>query len=187
MARHVAHHLAPAHREADERGIARHIEMIQHIGQIVGECIVIIAARGLLRPAKAAPVIGDGLKTGIGQTVGNRVPAVARQGPAVDQDDRAAMPPGLGEKMGAIAGFDHVHSGYSRSIPDAQHRWRPVSKRRTCLLVPVRPKGHDETWAIPGQCKQAIAAASCKATATGITPALTIIRAVWTKPWPRCC
>ncbi len=54
----VAGHFAGAHREADQDGVAQ-VEGGQHLVEVGGEGVVVVAVGGLVGAAEAAPVVGD--------------------------------------------------------------------------------------------------------------------------------
>ncbi|PAV69549.1 hypothetical protein WR25_24848 [Diploscapter pachys] len=112
MTAHVARDLAAAHREADQRRVAVRAGGGHHVGQIVGERVVIIAAPRLTRPSEPTPVIGDRAEARVRQRHHLRVPAVRRQRPAMDQDHGPARAPVLDVNIGAVARFDIGHGDH---------------------------------------------------------------------------
>ena len=106
VAREIAHHLAAAHRIADERRVA-HAGLLDDGGKIVGEGIEVVAGGGLRRAAEAAAIVGDDPVAGLRQRRGLIVPDVGIQRPGVGQHHGAAGAAGvLDEDFDAILGLD---------------------------------------------------------------------------------
>ena len=76
VSRHVSRHFAAAHRKADDRHVPVGAGLAQHVAQIVGKRVVIVAAPRLPRSSETAPIIGDGAETRLGQRLHLRIPAV---------------------------------------------------------------------------------------------------------------
>ncbi len=136
---HVTRDLAAAHRKADDGRFLR-ARRLQHIGQIVGERVIVIARPGLSRASETAPVISDGTETGLRQRHHLRVPHIGRQRPAVQQNDGTPFAPVLDVDIGtweregyqvrgaALSGIAAANleggSGIaSRTIASLEHAW----------------------------------------------------------------
>jgi hypothetical protein len=87
----VARHLAAAHREADQGGVAK-VEGAQQLVQISGQGVVVIPVPGPRRAPESAAVVGDDAVSGVDQRGHLRFPGAPTERPAVDQDHRATGP-----------------------------------------------------------------------------------------------
>jgi len=103
MAREIAHDLAAAHRVADQRDVAE-IVRVQHRREVVGEPVVVVAARGLGRLAMAAAVVGDEPQALSVQRRELLAPDLGAQRPAMDEDDGPADACFSAEELLAVPG-----------------------------------------------------------------------------------
>ena len=110
VTRHVARDLAATHGKADQSDIVARADLLHHIGEIVGEGIVIVALGRMIGMAETAPVIGDRTIAVFGQLHHDRIPAIGRKRPAMDQDHGAAFAKFLVAQARSITSDEVGHS-----------------------------------------------------------------------------
>ena len=120
VSRDVARHLSAAHGEPDE-GDVRQVQVVDHVGQVVGEGVVVVGVTGV-GLAEAAPVVGHHAVPRLRQGLGLCRPRRVAQRPSVDQHDGSAVPAGVED--GEVVGLSVRCLGH---VFDANHGTSPGS------------------------------------------------------------
>src|SRR4029453_7098473 len=92
---------------ADKRNPAK-VELFDHSGEILGECVVIVSLPGVARASMAASVVSDTAQSLAGQVDHLVLPHVGVERPTVDEEDRLAFAPVLIEQARAITRGDKL-------------------------------------------------------------------------------
>src|SRR5690606_7101794 len=104
----VAHHLASTRRVADEHDIVQ-VELLDERGEVIGECVHVVAVPRLVGAAVAAPVVGDASVAAGCEEEHLFVPGIRVQRPAVAEDHRLAGAPILVVDVCAILRTYRAH------------------------------------------------------------------------------